>query len=48
MDKDENGAKIDPSFRDEHVNIFPIPEWVMTANPGVYTQNPGYDVASAE
>ena len=48
MDKDENGAKIDPSFRDEHVNIFPIPEWVMTANPGVYKQNPGYDVASAE
>jgi hypothetical protein len=42
MDKDENGAKIDPSFRDEHVNIFPIPEWVMVANPGVYTQNPGY------
>ena len=43
---DENGAKIDPSFRDEHVNIFPIPEWVMTANPGVYTQNPGYDVSA--
>lgn len=22
--------------------IFPIPEWVITANPGVYTQNSGY------
>ena len=48
MDKDENGAKIDPSFRDEHVNIFPIPEWVMRDNPGVYEQNPGYSVAAAE
>ena len=43
MDKDENGAPIDASYRNDHVNIFPIPEWVMTANPGVYTQNPGYE-----
>jgi hypothetical protein len=45
MDKTEDGAAMDPSYRNEHVNIFPIPEWVMTANPGVYTQNPGYEVA---
>jgi hypothetical protein len=42
MDKTEDGAPMDPSYRDEHVNIFPIPEWVMVANPGVYEQNPGY------
>ena len=33
---------MDEATKSEHVEIFPIPEWVMTANPGVYTQNPGY------
>ena len=32
--------------KSKHVEIFPIPQWVMRDNPGVYTQNPGYAVAA--
>ena len=37
-----NWEFMEEADKGKHVEIFPIPEWVMTANPGVYTQNPGY------
>ena len=42
FDKFANGTWEFKEITPKHVEIYPIPEWVMTANPGVYTQNPGY------
>ena len=33
---------MEEATKSKHVEIFPIPKWVMNANPGVYTQNEGY------
>ena len=43
FDKFANGTWEFKAKSPKHVEIFPIPEWVMTANPGVYTQNNGYE-----
>ena len=43
FDKFANGTWEFKEKSPKHVEIYPIPEWVMTANPGVYTQNNGYE-----
>jgi hypothetical protein len=43
FDKFANGTWEFKEKTPKHVEIYPIPEWVMTANPGVYTQNNGYE-----